>query len=263
MTKTLFERANQVLPPVANRVTSLVITKAKGTVITDENGKQFLDFASGVGVMNVGHNHPEVISAVQKELENMIHIGHNVAYYPTYIKLAEKLNELTGGNNMVYFANSGAEANEGALKLAKKVTKRPGIISFRRSFHGRTLGTTAITFSSSNYRKDYEPLFSGIYACDYPYPFHSGLSPEAEVERCLKQLDDIFKFQATAEQIAAIIVEPIQGEGGYIVPPNSFFEKLRKICNDHGILLIFDEVQTGFGRTGKMFAYEHLSIKQS
>ncbi|MGM8365215.1 aspartate aminotransferase family protein [Virgibacillus sp. W0181] len=259
--KSLYERAQQVLPPVANRATTLGIVEANGTTVTDENGKKYLDFASGVGVMNVGHNHPEVVKAARDQMESMIHIGHNVAYYPSYLELAEKLNELIGGDHMVYFSNSGAEANEGALKLAKKVTKRPGIISFRRGFHGRTLGTASITFSNSNYRKDYDPLFAGVYSCDFPYPYESPLSEEDEVNRCIQQLNDVFKYEAPADQIAAVIVEPIQGEGGYIVPPKSFLEKLRAICDQHGILLIFDEIQTGFGRTGKMFAHEHFDVK--
>lgn len=258
---SLFERGNQVLPPVAGRATNLGIIKGMGSTVIDEKGKSYLDFTSGVGVNNVGHCHPEIIEAVKEQLDSMIHIGHNVAYYPSYIKLAEELNYLTGSNKMVYFSNSGAEANEGAIKLAKKATKRPAIISFNRGFHGRTLATTSITFSNSSYRKDYEGLIPSVYSCEYPYSYRSGLSDEEETKRCVQNIEEVFKYQVDPSQVAAIILEPVQGEGGYIVPPKEFIQKVKALCDKHGILLVFDEVQTGFGRTGKMFAYEHFEVE--
>ncbi|MBM7096933.1 aspartate aminotransferase family protein [Bacillus sp. H-16] len=258
---SLFERASKVTPPTAQRATKIGVVKAEGSYLYGEDGQKYLDFASGVAVMNVGHNHPEVVEAAKKQMDEMIHAGHNVVYYPSYIELAEKLNELNGGDHMVYFSNSGAEVNEGAIKLAKKVTKRPAVISFKRGFHGRTLAATSITASSAAYRKDYEGLMPSVYYADFPYVFRSNLSEEEEVERCIQQLEEIFKFQVTPDSVAAIILEPIQGEGGYIVPPQSFLERIRRICDDHGILLVFDEIQTGFGRTGKMFAYEHFNVK--
>ncbi|WP_096437043.1 aspartate aminotransferase family protein [Alteribacter populi] len=258
---SLYERAQKVTPPIAQRATQLGVVKAEGSYLFGEDGKKYLDFASGVAVMNVGHNHPKVIEAAKSQMDDMIHGGHNVVYYPSYIELAEKLNELNGGDHMVYFSNSGAEVNEGAIKLAKKVTKRPAVISFKRGFHGRTLATTSITASSAAYRKDYEGLMPSVYYADYPYAYHSGLLEEEEVNRCLQQLEELFKFQIAPDSVATIILEPIQGEGGYIVPPKEFLVKLRDICDQHGILLTFDEIQTGFGRTGKMFAYEHFDVK--
>lgn len=258
---SLFERATQVIPPVALRATQLGVIKASGSYVTGEDGKEYLDFASGVAVMNVGHNHPQVVQAAKEQIDKMIHVGHNVVYYPAYVELAEKLSALNGGDHMVYFSNSGAEVNEGAIKLAKKVTKRPAILSFKRGFHGRTLGTTSITSSSAAYRKDYEGLLPSVYYSDFPYAYRSGLSEEGEVKRCLMQLEELFQLQVSPDSIAAMIVEPIQGEGGYIVPPSSFLKKLREICDQQGILLIFDEIQTAFGRTGKMFAYEHFGVK--
>lgn len=258
---SLFERATQVIPPVALRATQLGVIKASGSYVIGEDGKEYLDFASGVAVMNVGHNHPQVVQAAKEQIDQMIHVGHNVVYYPAYVELAEKLSALNGGDHMVYFSNSGAEVNEGAIKLAKKVTKRPAILSFKRGFHGRTLGTTSITSSSAAYRKDYEGLLPSVYFSDFPYAYRSGLSEEGEVKRCLMQLEELFQLQVSPDSIAAMIVEPIQGEGGYIVPPSSFLKKLREICDQQGILLIFDEIQTGFGRTGKMFAYEHFGMK--
>ncbi|MDV2582179.1 aspartate aminotransferase family protein [Alkalibacillus haloalkaliphilus] len=264
MTKTkvsLFERAEQVTPPIAQRATKLGVTKAEGSYVYTEDGEKYLDFASGVAVMNVGHNHPKVIEAAKNQMDDMIHAGHNVVYYPSYVELAEKLNELNGGDKMVYFSNSGAEVNEGAIKLAKKVTKRPAVISFKRGFHGRTLAATSITASNASYREDYEGLMPSVYYADYPYAYKSGLTEEEEVERCLNQLEEVFKFQVAPSSVATIVLEPVQGEGGYIVPPKQFLQKLREICDEHGILLTFDEIQTGFGRTGKMFAYEHFGVE--
>lgn len=260
MTK-LYERASHVMPPVADRVTQLGIVKGRGVYLWDEDGKQYLDFGSGIGVTNVGHNHPYVIEKAKTQMENLVHGCHNVVYYPSYVELAEKIIELMGGGYKLYFSNSGAEAVEGTIKLAKHVTKRPGIISFKRSFHGRTMGATSITASNSFYRKHYEGLIPSVYYAEYPYSLRSGLTEEEETERCINNLQEIFQYLISPDQVAAIIMEPIQGEGGYIIPPKVFIQKIREICDEHGILLIFDEVQTGFGRTGKMFAWEHYEIK--
>lgn len=259
--KTLYERACEVLPPVANRATQLGVVKGQGAYLWDENGKKYLDFASGIAVTNVGHNHPYVIEKAKEQMDALIHGGHNVVYYPAYVELAEKLNELNGGDCKVYFSNSGAEVIEGALKLAKRVTQRPGIISFKRSFHGRTMGAATVTASNSFYRKYYEGLMPSVYYAEYPYALRSGLTEEEEVTRCLQELDQIFHYLISPDQVAAIIMEPVQGEGGYIVPPKLFVEKIREVCDKHGIFLIFDEVQTGFGRTGRMFAWQHFGIQ--
>ncbi|MDU2240861.1 MAG: aspartate aminotransferase family protein [Paenibacillus sp.] len=259
--KSLYERAASVLPPAALRATTLGVTKGSGSFLQSEDGRLYLDFASGVGVTNVGHNHPIVMEKAKEQLEQLIHGGHNVVYYPAYIELAETLIRLQGGGCKVYFSNSGAEANEGAIKLAKKASKRPGIISFKRSFHGRTMATTTLTASSSLYRKDYEGLLPSVYYADYPYALRTGLTEEEETKRCLERLDEIFHYLIAPDQVAAIIMEPVQGEGGYIVPPAAFLKAVREICDAHGILLIFDEIQTGFGRTGKMFAWQHFGVK--
>jgi len=258
---TLYERAKKVIPPVGNRVTNLGIVKAEGAYLFDEFGKKYLDFASGIGVTNVGHNHPYVLEKVKVQMEALVHGCHNVVYYPAYVELAERLVELMGGDYKVYFANSGAEAVEGVIKLAKRVTKRPGIISFKRSFHGRTMGAATVTASNANYRKHYEGLMPSVYYAEYPYALRTGLSEEQEVQRCLNSIQEIFSYLISPDQVAGIILEPIQGEGGYIVPPKTFIQQLRKICDEHGILLIFDEVQTGFGRTGEMFAWQHFDVK--
>ena len=243
---SMYERCQKVMPAVANRATTLGVVDGEGCYVITEDGRKVLDFASGVAVNNLGFKNPEVVQAIREQLETMIHVGHNVVYNESYVKLAEKLVELTGGDTKVYFSNSGAEANDGAMKLAKYVTKRPGIIAFRNSFHGRTIGSLSITGSNSGYRKYYEPLMPAVYWADYSD---------------LEQFDAIFEKLIAPECVAAIIVEPVQGEGGYVVPKPEFLKGLRKICDDHGIMLIFDEVQTGIGRTGELYAYQTFGVK--
>ncbi|RYL94354.1 aminotransferase class III-fold pyridoxal phosphate-dependent enzyme [Sporolactobacillus sp. THM7-4] len=259
--KSLYEKSLNLFPPVASRATHLGIVKGEGIYVWDETGRKYFDFASGVAVVNCGHNNPYVVEKAKEQMEKLIHGGHNVVYYPSYIQLAEKIIAHAGSDYKIYFSNSGAEANEAAIKLAKQVSQRPGIISFKHSFHGRTLATTTLTASSARYRLNYEGLLPSVYYAEYPYATRTGLSEEEEIKRCLSQLDDIFHYLIEPEQVACMILEPVQGEGGYIVPPKSFLQALRRICDEHGILLAFDEVQTGFGRTGKMFAYENFDVK--
>lgn len=260
MMDTLSERCKKVMPPAAGRSTNLGIIKGQGCYLTAEDGKEYLDFASGVAVCNIGHNHPKVVAAAKKQIDELIHGGHNVVYYETYVKLAERLVELTGGDTMVYFSNSGAEANEGAIKLAKHYTKRPAVIAFRDSFHGRTLGTVSVTGSNSLYRQHYEGLMPSVYFAEYPYLYRSPYKEEG-YRPYIDRLNELFHTLVDPSMVAAIIMEPVQGEGGYIVPPKEFVQEIRKICDQYGIMLIFDEVQTGMGRTGKLFAYEHFGVK--
>ncbi|WP_196599985.1 aspartate aminotransferase family protein [Pectinatus frisingensis] len=259
----LYERCMKVMPPIAKRATTMGVVKGEGCYLIDENGRKVLDFASGVAVCNIGHNHPKVVSAAKKQIDLLIHGGHNVVYYESYVKLAEKLVELSGGDTMVYFSNSGAEANEGAIKLAKYVTKRQAVIAFRGSFHGRTLGTISLTSSNSAYRKNYEALLPSVYFTEYPNlyrtPYQKGDGPyPKEYRECLERL---FETLIDPHCVAAIIMEPIQGEGGYIVPPIEFMHYIRETCDKYGIMLIFDEIQTGMGRTGKLFAYENFGVR--
>lgn len=250
---------NQVL----HRPHRIVAERAKGSYIYDMNGDAYLDFSTGIAVNNVGHCHPRVVEAVQKQVAELMHTSV-VTHHKRYIELAKKLVEVTPPSlDSVFLANSGAEAVEGALKLARYVTGRPGIINFRGSFHGRTFMTMALTTSKLYYREKYEPFAPSIYTLPYPYVYRSSFrdNPEKCVDECLKEFDVLFNQFIHPEQVAAIIVEPVQGEGGYIVPPASFLPKLRKIADQHNIFLIIDEVQTGFGRTGKMFAVEHFGIE--
>ncbi|MDR1573656.1 MAG: aspartate aminotransferase family protein [Clostridiales Family XIII bacterium] len=260
--KTLQERCLAVMPPVAARETALGISDGSGCYVTTDDGRRLLDFASGAAVNNLGHNHPKVVDAAIKQIGALVHGGHNVAYYEPYVTLAEKLVELTGGDTMVYFSNSGAEANDGAVKLAKYVTKRQAIIAFKNAFHGRTIGCTALTASSAKHRKYYDCV-SGVYFAEYAncYRCPFGKTKGRCAPECLKQFDDIFRSFVDPECVAAIMLEPVQGEGGYIVPPKAFLEGIRSICDKHGILLIYDEVQTGFGRTGNLYAYQTFGVR--
>ncbi|MGM0216166.1 aspartate aminotransferase family protein [Enterococcus sp. AZ109] len=260
---SLYERSQRVMAPVANRATKLGVIKGEGTYIYTEDGRKILDFASGVAVNNLGHNHPQVVKAATKQMSQLVHGGHNVVYYESYVALAEKIVSLSKEETKVYFSNSGAEANDGALKLAKYVTERPAVISFKNSFHGRTIGAMSVTASNAGYRKHYEGMMPGVYFAEFP---HLSKSPYPIVDlktpkHFFDQFDDMFHSLVDPYSVAAIIVEPIQGEGGYIVPPKDFVQYLRVLCDHYGIFLIFDEIQTGFGRTGYMFASEYFEVE--
>lgn len=249
--------------PVLARTASIVAERAQGSYIWDMNGDAYLDFATGIAVNNIGHCHPRVVEAVQKQVAELIHTSV-VTHHKRYIELAKKLAEISPGKlDSVFLANSGAEAVEGALKMARYITGRPAIINFKGSFHGRTLMTTALTTSKLYYREKYEPLPGSIYTLPFPYVYRSSHRNDAEalVEECIRQFDVLFGQFVHPEQVAAILVEPVQGEGGYVVPPFSFLKRLRQIADKHGIMLVVDEVQTGFGRTGRMFACEYSAVE--
>lgn len=249
--------------PVLSRSARIVAQKAKGSYLYDMNGDRYLDFTTGIAVNNVGHCHPKVVEAVKRQAEELMHTSV-VTHHQRYIELCKKLSEIAPGRlDSAFLANSGAEVVEGAVKMARYITGRPAIINFRGSFHGRTLMATALTTSKLYYREKYEPLPSSIFTVPYPYVYRSAFSndPEACVNDCLRHFDILFNQFVHPEQVASIIVEPIQGEGGYIVPPPTFLKRVRQIADKYGILLIVDEVQTGFGRTGKMFATEHFGVE--
>jgi 4-aminobutyrate aminotransferase len=248
----------QHVNPVLDRYHRIVAERAKGSYIYDLNGDAYLDFGCGIAVTNIGHCHPKVVEAIQKQAAELIHTSVTT-YNKRYIELAEKINEIAPGRlDSVFFSNSGAEAIEGAIKLARYVTGRPAVINFRGSFHGRTLMTMALSTSKLYYRDSYEPLPSSIYTSLFPYPHRSAHKndPQACVQDALNYLEMLFHQFVSPKQVASMLVEPIQGEGGYIVPPPGFLKGLREVADKHGIILIFDEIQTGFGRTGKMFAAE-------
>jgi 4-aminobutyrate aminotransferase len=213
-------------------------------------------------VTNTGHCHPRVVQAIQEQASHLIFGQMNIVMPPTTVSLAQKLNEVTPASiDQFFFSNSGAEAIEASVKLARMATHRRNLIVFQGSFHGRTHQAMAMTTSKYVYRYDYQPLPGGIFVAPFPYSYYFGWSDEETVEFCLKQLDQLLKSQTAPDETAAIIIEPVLGEGGYVPAPPEFLRRLRTLCDQHGILLVLDEVQTGFGRTGKFFCFEHAGVE--
>jgi len=254
---------NYVSPALA-KATDLILEKGKGCYATDVNGVEYLDFVQGIAVNALGHCHPKIVKAIQDQVAKLSAASFNLVNFPTTLELAKRIAEIAPGDlGVTFFSNGGAEANDGALKLARAVTHRPAIIAFRGSFHGRTMGATSVTGSNSKYRKGYEPLMGGVYFTPYPHPYRWGISGADEATTTAEALDDIqkiFDHLVAPEDVAAVIFEPVLGEGGYVVPPKEFVVKLRELCTKHGIMLIFDEIQSGYARTGKMFASEHFGV---
>lgn len=254
--------AKESLTPALVIHTDIVVKKAQGIYVEDINGKRYMDFTSGLATTNTGHNHPKIVDAIKRQAEDFIHSGC-VFYYEPILRLAETLKRVTPvGLDMFFFGNSGAEAVEGALKLARFYTGRQGIIAFTGAFHGRTLGAATLTNSSVRYRRRYHPFVPSIYHSPYPYCYrcYMGHSPDICGLDCLEYLKRIFKHIIPPEEVACIIIEPVLGEGGYVVAPFEFMKRLRELCREYGILLILDEVQAGMGRTGRWFASEHFEV---
>ncbi|MBW1649521.1 MAG: 4-aminobutyrate--2-oxoglutarate transaminase [Deltaproteobacteria bacterium] len=240
------------------------ISSAKGSLLTDSQGKEYIDFAGGIAVMNIGHSHPKVVEALKKQAEKFTHTCFMVNPYQSAIKLAEKLCAATPGNfaKSAFFANSGAEAVENAIKIARYYTKKKGIIAFENAFHGRTLLAMTLTGKVKPYKYGFGPFAPEIYKIPYAYCYRCPFNlkyPECDIY-CAENLKDFFIKGIDPENTAAVIVEPIQGEGGFITPPKEYFQKIKKICEENNILFIADEIQTGIGRTGKMFAMQHYNV---
>lgn len=250
------------LSPVWSHLTTIQPVRGEGAYLYDADGKRYLDFTCGIGVTNTGHCHPRVVKAIQDQAAQLIFGQMNVVITPVAAQLAEALNRVTPPSiDSFFFANSGAEATEGAVKLARHATGRNNIIVFQGSFHGRTAQTMAMTTSKTVYRYKYHPLPSGIFVAPFPYSYYYGMTDEDTTQFCLKQLETLFKSQTAPEETAAIIIEPVLGEGGYVPAPVEFLRALREICTQHGIMFVADEVQTGFGRTGKQFCFEYAGIE--
>jgi 4-aminobutyrate aminotransferase len=251
-----------VISPSYTRQYPLVVAKASGCNVTDVDGKQFLDFTSGIAVTATGHCHPKVVRAIRAQAGRFLHMSGTDFYYPQEVLLAERLSDLSGGNRKVFLTNSGTESTEAGMKLARYYTRRPYFLSFMGSFHGRTFGSLSLTASKAVHRKGFAPLVPGVVHAPYPNPYRppTGVSREDCCDAALSVIrDQIFRL-FPPEEIAAIFVEPIQGEGGYIIPPPDFLSRLSDLARAFGILLVVDEVQTGIGRTGTMFAYEQVGI---
>ncbi|WP_088013210.1 4-aminobutyrate--2-oxoglutarate transaminase [Gottfriedia acidiceleris] len=261
----LVARRNKVVPKGISNNSEAFVKKAKGALVEDIDGNTFIDFAGAIGTINVGHSHPRVVRALQSQAGDYIHTGFNVMMYESYIQLAEKLADLSPGSfdKQVAFFNSGAEAVENAVKIARKYTKRQGIISFTRGFHGRTLMTMTMTSKVKPYKYGFGPFAPEVYKAPYPYVYRRpDQMDEKEYSKfIIEQFEQFLIAEVAPETIAAVVMEPIQGEGGFIVPDIDFVKRVREICTQYGILFVADEIQTGFARTGKYFAIEHFGIE--
>lgn len=260
----LHERRKNAVPEGPYNITELYVQSAKGAIITDVDGNELIDFAGGIGMQNVGHCHPKVVKAIQDQVESSIHSCFHVAPYESYIALAERLNELTPGDfkKKTMFANSGAEAVENAVKIARKATGRSAIVSFERAYHGRTLLTMSLTSKVKPYKHGFGPFASEVYKLPYPYYYRAdeGLTQEEVDSQILAYFERFMLEEVASDNIAAIILEPLQGEGGFIVPTTTFMRGVRNICDKYGIIMIADEIQTGFARTGSLFAMDHFGV---
>jgi len=259
--RALMARREAAVPRGPNNSTPIFMASAEGATLEDVDGNRYLDFAGGIGCLNVGHRSPRVISALREQLEKHLHVCFAVTPYESYIALAEKLNALAPGKapKKTIIVNTGAEAVENAVKIARAFTKRPAVICFEDAFHGRTLLTMTLTSKTHPYKAGFQPFASDVYRIPFAYPYRA--EKGATAETFAHHLEDAFKRIVAPESVAAIIAEPVLGEGGFIVPPKDYFALLHKVCRQHGILFIADEVQSGFARTGKWFASEHFGIE--
>lgn len=263
--ESLLNERNQHIPRGPFNVHPIFVQKAKGAIITDVEGKEYIDFAGGIGVANIGHCDEEVLEAIQDQIQKYIHTCFHVVMYEPYVELAKKLNAITPGNfpKKTMFANSGAEGVENAIKIARHATGRPAMIAFEDAFHGRTLLALSLTSKMKPYKFGFAPYAPEIYRMPYAYCYRCAFGleyPSCEIH-CAYFLRDFFQTHISAEQVAALIIEPVLGEGGFVIPPKEYFKVLHKICQENGIVFIADEVQTGFGRTARMFAMEHFEVE--
>ena len=249
------------LSPVWTRIFPIELHHGAGSYIYDMQGNKYLDFTCGIGVTGTGHCHPRVVEAIRKQAGLLIHGQANIVIHQPMLELIHELRSIVPESlDGYFFTNSGAEAIEGALKLARHATGRTNIIVFQGSFHGRTVGTMSLTTSKTIYRVGYQPLMPGVFVAPYPYAYRYGWSDNQTTQWCLEELEYLLISQTAPQETAAILIEPVLGEGGYVVPPKDFLKGVREICTQHGIIMIVDEIQSGFGRTGKWFAHEHFSI---
>jgi 4-aminobutyrate aminotransferase / (S)-3-amino-2-methylpropionate transaminase / 5-aminovalerate transaminase len=256
--RAILERKERVVAGPLTITLPIVVREAHGATITDVDGNTFIDFTGGVGCLNVGHTHPTVVAAAQEQLQRFLHTDFTIVPYEVYVTLAERLLERAPfrGPAKAAFFNAGTEAVENAVKFARAYTRRPAVIAFEGAFHGRTLMSLSLTSKTRPYKAGLGPFAPGVYRVPFPGDYRGPSSGEA-----LAALERALTVQVAADDVAAIVVEPVQGEGGFLPAPQEFMEGLRRICDEHGIVLVVDEVQTGFGRTGKLFAIEHYGIE--
>jgi 4-aminobutyrate aminotransferase/(S)-3-amino-2-methylpropionate transaminase len=263
--KALAERGTAAVPRGLSHATPVYLAKADGAVLEDVDGNCYIDFAGGIGCLNTGHRAPGVIRAIERQLEKFLHVCVQVTGYESYVRLAERLNEVTPGNfsKKTLLVNTGAEAVENAVKIARAATGRPGIIAFEDAFHGRTMMALSLTSKTHPYKAGFQPFPGEVYRIPYAYCYRCSYSlkyPSCDLY-CARHLEDTFKRVVASEGVAAVIAEPVLGEGGFVAPPPDYFRTLIDICHKHGVLFIADEVQSGFGRTGALFASERYGIE--
>ena len=257
----IFEENFPHMSPVWSRIFSIESGRAEGSYIYATDGKKYLDFTCGIGVTNTGHCHPKVVAAIREQAGKFLHAQANIVVHKPMMQLIEELRTIVPpGIDGFFFSNSGAEAVEGAIKLARNATGRNSVIVFSGSFHGRTAGTMALTTSKTVYKMGAQLLPSGVYVAPYPYAYRLGMSEDQTGQYALEMVEELLASQIAPSDVAAILIETVLGEGGYVPPPTGFLKGLREICNKHGILLILDEIQSGMGRTGKWFAFEHYNV---
>lgn len=258
--RALMARREAAVPRGPYHATPIFAAKAEGAVMEDVDGNRFLDFAGGIGCLNIGHRHPRVLAAIREQMEKFLHVCFSVTPYENYIAVAEKLNALAPGKfpKKTFIVNTGAEAVENAIKIARAYTKRPAVICFEDAFHGRTLLALSLTSKTHPYKAGFAPFASDIYRIPFAYSYRAA---GATAESFAHHLEDAFKRVVAPESLAAVIAEPVLGEGGFVVPPRDYFQILHNICRKHGIVFIADEVQSGIARTGKWFASEHFGIE--
>ena len=260
----LLELREEYIPKAIYQIGPLFVARAKGALVEDVDGNEYLDFVAGVAALNIGHCHEKVVSALKEQEDKYLHTAFNILMYESYVKLAKKLVEITPGNfpKQVVFKNSGSEAIEDSVKIARRYTGKYNIIAFEGAFHGRTQTAAALTSQVKNYKFGFGPLDPGVHRFPYAYGYRApfGLTDVEYGEYCVKRIEDSFKSYIAPEETAAIIFEPLLGEGGYVIPPAEFVKGLRMLCDKYGLLLIVDEIQSGMGRTGKMWAIEHFDV---
>ena len=275
--KLLMERRVKAVPKGPFHVTPIFVEKAEGAIVHDVDGNSFIDFASGIGVTNSGHNNPELVNSAKKQLDKYMHTGFNVVPYEPYVELAERLNDLVPGqaDNKTFLANSGAEAVENAIKFARSYTKKQAIICFDHAYHGRTYMAMSLTAKSIPYKYGFAPFNSEVYRTPFPYLYRSPYNCVNTSDNCnipcnmdmcvcqwsFESFKETVESQIGHDQVAGVIIEPVTGEGGFMPVPKTFMKLLEKYCKENDILLIMDEIQTGFGRTGKLFATEHFEVE--
>lgn len=264
-TEKLQEKRKKYVPQGVSNGNLNVAKSAAGATVTDIEGNEWIDFAAAIGTLNVGHSHPKVTAAVNSQVEKFLHPGFNVMMYEGYIELAEKLCEITPGtfDKQAILLNSGAEAVENAIKMARKYTGRQAVVSFVRGFHGRTNLTMGMTSKVKPYKLGFGPFAPEIYQAPFPYIYQKPveMTEEAYTDRVIEEFKDFFLATVAPETVACIVMEPVQGEGGFVIPPKKFVQEVSKFCKEHGIVFVADEIQTGFGRTGSLFAIEQFDVE--